>query len=122
MNSPLVILHFHLQYRLWISELNALIDQIRVLNDYLRELREFTGHSIDAQELLERDFVVFRNHIDELRNEMHLDKMQLAALLNTKTQTPTWDTQRTKELHAQYEAVKKDFHTLKTGVEKLRPA
>ena len=73
----------HLQYRLWIAELNADISALRILNDCLAGIRSKDNAS-DVTDLIkdyEEGFVDLRSSIDDLRHKMHINKMELAAVL-----------------------------------------
>jgi hypothetical protein len=75
----------HLQYRIWIAALNFDINVIRILNDHLDDMRQSdeTGLSQTNHEQ-EKTLTDFRTTIDELKNELHLAKMQIAAYLRKK--------------------------------------
>src|SRR5436305_1069245 len=79
------IMPLHLQYRLWISDLNADINTLRIFDDYLNELKA-KGLKEDSLKLLNNyndRFINLRKELDELRHEMHLAKMKLGALAKT---------------------------------------
>ena len=83
------IMGLHLQYRLWIAELNADINALRIFNDYLAEMMLKDGEGTAAaliKDYRER-FVDLRSRIDDLRHEMYINKMELAAVL--KKSRPT---------------------------------
>ena len=71
----------HLEYRIWIAELNLDINLIRIFNDRVIEMAE-ENHSGDSKSIIEgfdNKFNVCRETIDELRHRMHIEKMNLAA-------------------------------------------
>ena len=71
----------HLQYRLWIAELNFDINVLRIFGDYLTELRTRRKEQEvkSKSDYFEKTFQSLRNEIDELRHEMHIGKMKLGA-------------------------------------------
>lgn len=113
------ISNFHLRYRLWIAELNFDINVLRILSDHLHEVLQLQTKT-DIQEVIasfEKKFTHLRNEIDELKNDMHLAKMQLAAHSREKQQPGnlpiTGDThaslaQRYKQLREKFESIKKE--------------
>jgi len=75
------VMGLHLKYRLWIAEMNADITILRIFEDYLNELatkREEPEVKTGIEEF-EKEFIGLRAEIDELRHEMHMHKMNLAA-------------------------------------------
>lgn len=75
------IMGLHLRYRLWIAEMNFDINVMRILEDYLAELTP-KSHEPEVKEGIERfekDLVNGRKDVDDLRHEMHILKMKLAA-------------------------------------------
>lgn len=75
-------MRLHLKYRLWIAEMNANTSVLRIFNDYLGWLKQNKNtrpveNCIDSY--LQR-FADLRKELDELRHEMHIAKMKLAAL------------------------------------------
>jgi hypothetical protein len=71
----------HLRYRLWIAELNFDINVLHIFEDYLIELSAKDNIPEIKKGIAEfvNKFIKHRNEIDELRHEMHLIKMKLAA-------------------------------------------
>jgi uncharacterized protein YpmS len=86
MSSTPSVMSLHLGYRLWIAEMNFDINVLRIFNDYLGELsaRKEEGEVKLKIEYFEQVFPVLRKEIDDLRNEMHLLKMKLAAYSREK--------------------------------------
>ncbi len=80
------IMSLHLRYRLWIAEMNFDINVLRIFNDYLEELSTKKDESEvnTGIEHFAQQFPVLRKEIDDLRNEMHLLKMKLAAYSREK--------------------------------------
>jgi len=76
------IMGLHLQYRLWIAELNADINALRIFDDYLAEiaLKNNTDNVVNQIKDYKEQFLSLRSKIDHLRHEMHLNKMALAAV------------------------------------------
>jgi hypothetical protein len=75
------LMALHLRYRLWIAEMNADITILRIFDDYLQEL-ETKRQEPEVKrgvEEFEKEFVSLRAEIDELRHQMHIHKMSLAA-------------------------------------------
>jgi hypothetical protein len=71
----------HLCYRLWIAELNFDINVLRIFGDYLSDLRSKRKEQEvkSKSDYFEKQFLVLRTEIDELRHEMQLGKMKLGA-------------------------------------------
>lgn len=117
----------HLRYRLWIAEMNFDINVMRILEDYLTELTP-KSHEPEVKENIERfekDFVSFRKEIDDLRHEMHILKMKLAAYTreNTTVTEETYKADNHEALKDRYlafragfEQMKKDFSQLTSNV------
>jgi len=76
MTDSVALKSLHLEYRLWIAELNFYINLLRIFNDRLVEL---TGEKKLSPENFEKKFSSNRENIDELRHRMHIEKMNLAA-------------------------------------------
>ncbi|MDP4129372.1 MAG: hypothetical protein Q8918_13100 [Bacteroidota bacterium] len=80
------IMSLHLRYRLWIAEMNYDINILRIFNDYLEALssKKETSEVNTGIGYFEQKFPSVRKEIDDLRNEMHLLKMKLAAYSREK--------------------------------------
>jgi hypothetical protein len=91
----------HLQYRLWIAELNFDINVLRIFGDYLTDLRTRRKEQEvkSKADYFEKTFQNLRTEIDELLHEMHIGKMKLGAfgrdnkpfdykLFNSENQAP----------------------------------
>ena len=115
-NSPsLMALHF--RYRLWIAEMNSDINVLRIFDDYIAELT--SKNSVPDVKTGIRDFknefVGLRSEIDELKHEMHLCKMSLAAdaRILDKTKKKLALTGSHATLKRRYTAYRKKFNTVK---------
>lgn len=82
MTNEVSIKSLHLEYRLWIAELNFDINLIRIFNDRLIEIgdEKKPGETKEILQDFEKKFGSSRDTIDSLRHRMHLEKMNLAAL------------------------------------------
>ena len=80
------IMGLHLRYRLWIAEMNLDINVLRIFNDYLEalSLKKNEPEIKTGIDYFEQKFSLLRKEIDDLRNEMHLLKMKLAAYSREK--------------------------------------
>jgi len=75
------LLRLHLRYRLWIAEMNEDITVLRIFDDHLAELQSLNRSSMqDKINEFKKQFTDFRTEIDELKHQMHLQKMNLAAV------------------------------------------
>ncbi|HEX5152210.1 MAG TPA: hypothetical protein VFW07_12235 [Parafilimonas sp.] len=113
----------HLQYRLWIAELNADINALRILNDYLAgiTLKDNTGDAGDLIKDYSERFVDLRSRIDDLRHEMHINKMELAGILRKPRRflrSSEKDIKHT-ELKKRYELFRKTFDNTKKDLHKF---
>jgi hypothetical protein len=82
MTKEISIKSLHLEYRLWIAELNFDINLIRIFNDRLIEIEE-ENNSPESKKAIndfQKQFNDSRDTIDSLRHRMHLEKMNLAAI------------------------------------------
>ena len=70
------IMGLHLQYRLWIAELNADINALRIFDDYLAEiaLKNNTDNVVNHIKDYKEQFLSLRSKIDDLKHEMHINK------------------------------------------------
>ena len=75
------IMTFHLRYRLWIAELNFGIDILRIFDDYLYKLanEENEPEVRSGIAYFKKQFLTTRKEIDQLKHDLHLFKMKLAA-------------------------------------------
>ncbi|HVZ56121.1 MAG TPA: hypothetical protein VG870_05635 [Chitinophagaceae bacterium] len=80
MDKRVSIKSLHLEYRLWIAELNYDINLLRIFNDRLTEIAGSKGQNQqEAVSGFEKKFSECRQAIDDLRHRMHIEKMNLAA-------------------------------------------
>lgn len=117
MRPRFTLLNLHLQYRLWIAELNFLVDEIRILKDYFQELIAYMEK--DQSEAINSSLTSLRETMDTLRNEMHLDKMELASRLKSDSVDQPWDNRRTESLQEQHGHIKKTFVQIRQRIEAI---
>jgi hypothetical protein len=114
-NTPNIMgLHFH--YRLWIAEMNSHINIFRIFEDYIDELRSKKNEPVVKKgvEDFQKHFVGLRKEIDELRHEMHLAKMTLAAYSKQKSpDVKSFAKGSHGELKKRYLAYRKTFEQVK---------
>lgn len=111
------IMGLHFRYRLWIAEMNYHINILRIFEDYVGELSSKKNEPEVKRgiEKFELEFVSIRKEIDQLRHEMHLAKMTLAASsklvksLDAKTLVKDNHT----DLRKRYLAYRKTFERVK---------
>jgi hypothetical protein len=115
------LISLHLQYRLWIAEMNFDINIIRIYNDYLQELRLKAIKPAGALELdkYEKDLLIIRADIDELRNEMHLGKMKLANYVRKENVIDAEQTEEHSSLIKRYSDFRNKFAAVKTELNDL---
>jgi hypothetical protein len=111
------IMRLHLQYRLWIAEMNADINVLRIFDDYVMLLEEKQNDADTMQQInnYKERFLDLRNELDKLRHEMHLTKMKLAAL-SKNSDEPADDLEkdvRHKECKERYKSFRKKFSEIK---------
>ncbi len=117
----------HLQYRLWIADMNANIDVLRILNDYLKDdtiTNESDTAALNSINTFKDKFLNLRNELDELRHEMHLNKMKLASLKNEQDQ-PIKEIETTighKALKERYNNFSETFIKIKNEFQKFENA
>ena len=74
-------LGLHLRYRIWIAEMNADITILRIFDDYLEGLdpgkKDLSLKTVTEE--FKKQFLTLRKQMDDLKHEMHLQKMKLAA-------------------------------------------
>ncbi len=70
----------YLRYRIWIAEMNADVTSLRIFDDYLEALPAASKQRLKTiAEEFKKQFVALRKEMDDLKHEMHLQKMKLAA-------------------------------------------
>jgi N-methylhydantoinase B/oxoprolinase/acetone carboxylase alpha subunit len=111
------IMNLHLEYRLWIADLNADINVLRILDDYLKELSQKKNSEsiLKSIENYKKQFSDLRKEIDELRHEMHINKMKLAA--SGKAQNELMDDIE-KEIH--HKEMKERYNTFRKNFDKTK--
>ncbi len=119
MSSHINILNRHLQYRLWIAELDSLVEQIRVLNDHMIELPSVVKKASGRPDLIEKSLTDLRQPIDDLRNKMHLRKMELAAMLKNDPLTKPDDARVFGAMEKEYQAIRLRFDSIKAALTRL---
>lgn len=117
------LLGLHLQYRLWIAEMNNFINSLRIFNDYISHIEQ--KHKKPAQQHryseLRKEFGDVRAEIDSLNNEMHLIKMKLAAFDrdNEPFSRAHYEEDDHASLHKRCLLVAQKMESLKTDLLKL---
>lgn len=71
----------YLRYRIWIADMNACVTILRIFEDYISEFASLRkdGELKKSAVKFRQQFEAFRKEMDELKHEMHLQKMKLAA-------------------------------------------
>lgn len=117
------IMSLHLGYRLWIAEMNADINALRIFDDYIAELESLKHQQAikDGIEDFKRKFVHLRKDIDDLRHEMHLQKMKLASYSREmKNYTDEmYHEDNHEHLRNKYHEFRKRFEEVKKGFGKF---
>lgn len=107
------VMSLHLRYRLWIAEMNNDITLLRIFEDYLPELKSRIDKPEVKSEIegFEKKFVSLRNEIDDLRHDMHLIKMKLAALSREKKEydSKAYAADNNESLEDRYNTYRKNF-------------
>ena len=113
----LSVMSLHLRYRLWIAEMNSDINVLRIFDDYLVELDAKKSEPEVSEGISDykQQFVLLRTEIDELRHEMHLIKMKLAALAkeNQPLESKPALVETQAVLQKRYAAFNKTFNKIK---------
>ncbi len=94
----------HLRYRLWIAEMNFDLSILRIFDDALNEFQPLIKDKTVLSKLQEfqQQFIEERKIIDELKHEMHLMKMKLAAI--TRVSQPEIERESRMDIHEALEA------------------
>jgi seryl-tRNA synthetase len=110
-------MNLHLEYRLWIADMNADINVLRIFDDYLKELmqKKNSDSILKGIESYKKQFSDLRKEIDELRHEMHLNKMNLAASGKTQNESAEniEEAIHHQEVKERYNAFRKTFDKTK---------
>jgi hypothetical protein len=87
MNSRHSSLSLHLHYRVSIAELNLDVNLVRIYRDYLEDASRNADDQLNKEQVEKFQAVLngYLAEIDDIKNEMHLLKMQLAQGINGKT-------------------------------------
>lgn len=111
----------HLQYRIWIAEMNLDINLLRIYNDYIPALQTKDKELLTEVTRLEQLFAVVRNEIDVLKNDMHLLKMKLGTYVREKKVLDhrTYQSDNHISLKKRYQDFRKKFNKLKKELEDL---
>ena len=118
------VIRRHLQCRLWIAEMNADIILLRIFDDHFAALssRKKSPEARKALEVFSKQFSESRREIDELKHEMHLVKMKLAASLKLPEPAGTTDVPTNHSgLEKRYKAFRKTFDKLKNDFVDFEP-
>ena len=111
------IMSLHLRYRLWIAEMNSDINILRIFDDYLQELESKKNEPEvkTAIDQFQKQFLSLRKEIDELRHEMHILKMKLAAYAREMKPVNyiTYQADNHTALKKRYVAFRKTFEKFK---------
>jgi hypothetical protein len=111
--SSISLTSLHLEYRIWIAELNFDINLIRIFHDRLLELKR--ENKTDA-ELFEKKFNSSRDQIDELRHRMHIEKMNLAAMARDNHVTAHYEIKTPEN----YASIRDDFFNFRISFNELK--
>jgi len=110
-------MNLHLRYRLWIAEMNFDINVLRIFHEYLGELGAKKGIAEVQKgiEQFEARFAALRKEIDDLKNEMHLVKMTLAAYAREKKamDEKTYQSENHIPIKKRYTAFREEFEKAK---------
>jgi hypothetical protein len=110
------IMGLHLCYRLWIAEMNSDITVLRIFDDYIKELSRQNEPKVKNKiRYFQQQFVNFRKEIDELRDAMHILKMELAAHARGKKPVDhkAYKTDNHMALKKSYSAFREKFEKVK---------
>ena len=113
MTGSISLKSLHLEYRIWIAELNFDINLIRIFNDRLTELR--TDHKTET-ETFDRKFNTCRDKIDGLRHRMHIEKMGLAAIARNNNVTAHYEI----KIPENYTLIRDDFFAFRISFNDLK--
>ena len=111
------VMSLHLRYRLLIAELNYDINVLRIFDDYAQEIKTKRNEPEVKKDiaLFEKEFTALRNEIDELRHEMHLQKMKLASLARAgkNMDSKTYKSDNHSSVWKRYTAYRKNFNSVR---------
>jgi hypothetical protein len=117
------LMNLHLQYRLWISNMNEDINVFRILQDYINDGKTKTtdAATLDKLNTYLSIFVGTRKELDDIRHEMYLNKMRIAALEKADN-AQEGDVEKDihhEEIKKRYEDFKAKFKEMKKEFKKL---
>lgn len=87
-NATLPIKNLHLEYKLWIAELNFYTEMIQIFEAHLENIVTSNLENKDMLgeiEHFQNQFIRQREVIDELKHDLHISEMQLAAFTHEMT-------------------------------------
>src|SRR5262245_40196278 len=117
MSSTPSTMGLHLRYRLWIAELNAEINVLRIFDDYVKEIsaRNKEAEVKTGIASFSKQFEGLRKEIDDLRHEMHMIKMKLASYSREKKNVDykTYKSDNHASLKKRYQNYRKLFEKIK---------
>ena len=117
------VMRLHLQYRLWIAEMNADINDLRIFDDYIVWLEEKSKSAITINRInnYKKQFSSLRKELDELRHEMHIVKMKVAAISKKENAAPENIEQliNHKACKERYKVFKKKFSQIRKEFKKI---
>lgn len=75
------LMKLHLNYRLFIAQMNSDIEILRIFEDYTKEifLKRNEPEVKQSIDYFNKSFINLKKENEEIRNEMHLKKMKLFA-------------------------------------------
>ncbi len=117
------LMSLHLRYRLWIAEMNLDINILRIFEDYSKEMDSKNNTAAVKTQIdqFRQQFIIIRKNIDDLRHEMHLLKMKLAAY--PKAMKPvnykTYQSDEHTGLMKRYLTFRKTFNKIKNEFRKF---
>lgn len=113
----IVLRSLHLEYRIWIAELNFDINLMRIFKDRIHEI--VTAYQTEEIKIttagFEKRFIDTRTENDDLRHRMHIEKMNLTAMNTGKKESDL-----NADISGNYEAIKKDFLAYRNHFNKLK--
>jgi hypothetical protein len=113
MSESIILKSLHLEYRIWIAELNFDINLIRIFNDRLVELKTVKKTEVEN---FETKFNTSRETIDELRHRMHIEKMNLAAMARDNNAAPHYEI----KVPENYKSIRDDFFKFRVSFNDLK--
>ncbi|MBS1747255.1 MAG: hypothetical protein JST21_13880 [Bacteroidetes bacterium] len=111
------LMNLHLQYRLWISNMNEDINVLRILHDYINDGKSKITDAATADRLNKylSMFVDIRKELDDIRHEMYLNKMRIAAMEKADN---VLEGDIEKDIH--HEEIKKRYEDFKAKFKEMK--